>query len=44
MNTSIGELAEAVADEQQGLSRSEPDRTVLRLMHTVRLWLGRVLS
>jgi hypothetical protein len=44
MTTSIDELSRFETEEQRGIDRQEPDRTALKLMHAVRLWLGRVLS
>jgi hypothetical protein len=44
MSTSIDEHPRSETEDQQGIDRPERDRTALKLMHAVRLWLGRALS
>ncbi len=44
MSASIGEFPGSETAERREIDRLERDRTVLKLMHSVRLWLGRALS
>jgi hypothetical protein len=44
MTTSIEEFPRSETEERRDIARQEPDRTAWKLMHAVRLWLGRVLS